>query len=88
MNHISPYLFLSREDDDDVRDIGKYDFRFVLLHLCYLMLTSPYMPPMNDALAKQEFSWKLNQSNPNPTSFQEIIATNVHLPYLVCLKRK
>ena len=45
------------------------------------MLTSPYMPPMNDALAKQEFSWKLNQSNPNPTSFQEIIATNVHLPY-------
>ena len=55
---------------------------------CYLMLTSPYMPPMNDALAKQEFSWKLNQSNPNPTSFQEIIATNVHLPYLVCLKRK
>ena len=33
MNHIPPYLFLSREDDDDdVRDIGKYDLRSVLLH--------------------------------------------------------
>ena len=37
MNHIPPYLFLSREDDDDddddddVRDIGKQDFRSVLL---------------------------------------------------------
>ena len=32
MNHVPPYLFLSREDDDDVRDIGKHDFRSVLLH--------------------------------------------------------
>ena len=32
MNHIPPYLFLSREDDDDVRDIGKHDFRSVALH--------------------------------------------------------
>ena len=32
MNHIPPYLFLSREDDDDVRDIGKHDFRSVLIH--------------------------------------------------------
>ena len=32
MNHVSPYLFLSREDDDDVREIGKRDFRSVLLH--------------------------------------------------------
>ena len=32
MNHIPPYLFLSREDDDDVRDIGKHDFRLVLLY--------------------------------------------------------
>ena len=32
MNHILLYLFLSREDDDDVRDTGKYDFRSVLLH--------------------------------------------------------
>ena len=33
MNHISPYLFLSREDadDNDVRDIRKRDFRSVLL---------------------------------------------------------
>ena len=31
MNHIPPYLFLSRDDDDDVRDIGKQDFRSVLL---------------------------------------------------------
>ena len=32
MNHIPPYLFLSREDEDDVRDIGKHDFRLVLLY--------------------------------------------------------
>ena len=31
-NHIPPYLCLSREDDDDVRDIGKHDFPLVLLH--------------------------------------------------------
>ena len=30
--HILPRLFLSRQDDDDVRDIGKHDFRSVLLH--------------------------------------------------------
>ena len=32
MNHVPPYIFLSRENDDDVRDIGKHDFRSVLLH--------------------------------------------------------
>ena len=32
MNHIPPYLFRSREDDDDVRGIGKHDFRSVELH--------------------------------------------------------
>ena len=32
VNHILPYLFLSRGDDDDVRDIGKHDFRSVVLH--------------------------------------------------------
>ena len=32
MNHIPPHLFLSREDKDDVRNIGKQDFRSVLLH--------------------------------------------------------
>ena len=32
LQHVPPYLFLSREDDDDVRDIGKHDFRSVLLH--------------------------------------------------------
>ena len=26
------HLFMSREDEDDVRDIGKHDFRSVLLH--------------------------------------------------------
>ena len=31
MNHILPYLLRSREDDDDVRDIGKYDSRSALL---------------------------------------------------------
>ena len=30
--HIAPYIFLSREDDDDFRDIGKHDFRSVLPH--------------------------------------------------------
>ena len=30
--HIPPYLFLSWEDDHDVRDVGKHDFRSVLLH--------------------------------------------------------
>ena len=29
--HIPPYQFLSREDEDDGRDIGKHDFRSVLL---------------------------------------------------------
>ena len=33
MNHVPPYLFLSREDDDDLRDIKKHYFRSVLLHL-------------------------------------------------------
>ena len=33
INHVWPHLFLSREDDDDVRDIGKQDFSSVLLHL-------------------------------------------------------
>ena len=46
MNDIPPSLFLSREDDDDVRDIGKHDFCSVLPHsmvsnaLCYLLVTS------------------------------------------------
>ena len=30
--YIPPYLFLWRENDDEVRDIGKHDFRSVLLH--------------------------------------------------------
>ena len=32
MSHIPPYLYLSREDGHDVIDIGKHDFRSVLLH--------------------------------------------------------
>ena len=32
MNHILPYLLRSLDDDDDVRDIGKYDSGSVLLH--------------------------------------------------------
>ena len=32
-NHVPPYLFVSREDDDDVRDIEKHDFRSILFHL-------------------------------------------------------
>ena len=32
MSMHEPYVFLSREHDDDVRDIGKHDFRSVLLH--------------------------------------------------------
>ena len=30
--HIPPYYFRSREDDDDVRDIGKHDYHSVLPH--------------------------------------------------------
>ena len=30
--HIPPYLFLSREDDDDLRDIKKHDLCSVQLH--------------------------------------------------------
>ena len=36
--HIPPYLSLSREDDDDIRDIRKHDFIRFYLILCYLML--------------------------------------------------
>ena len=44
MNHILPYLFLSREHDDDVRDIGKHDIRSVLFHPnCYLMLLDQWI---------------------------------------------
>ena len=32
MNHILPYVFLPRADEDDVRDIGKHDFCSVVLH--------------------------------------------------------
>ena len=35
--HILPYLFLSREDYDDVRDAGKRDFRSVLLYPSYVI---------------------------------------------------
>ena len=31
MNHIAPYLFLSRENDNEITDVGKHDFRSVLL---------------------------------------------------------
>ena len=31
-SYSSIYLCLSRNDDDDVRDVGKHDFRSVLLH--------------------------------------------------------
>ena len=41
MNHIPPYLFLSREDDDVVTDIGKHDFRSVLLHPMFHNATRP-----------------------------------------------
>ena len=30
--HVPPYLFLLRDDDNDVKEIGKHDFRSVLLH--------------------------------------------------------
>ena len=35
--HIPPYLFLSREDYDDVRHAGKSDFRSVLLYPSYVI---------------------------------------------------
>ena len=47
VSHIPPYVFLSREDDDDVRDFGKHDFfRSVLLRAMLSnanSLTTPVM---------------------------------------------
>ena len=43
--HIPPYLILSRDDDDDVRDIGKHDFRSVLLHPMLSNVTPLSLPP-------------------------------------------
>ena len=53
MNHIPPYLFRSREDDDDVRDMGKHDFRSVLLlpmlsNANLLRMTKRYIEPKLD----------------------------------------
>ena len=39
MNRIPPYLFPSRTDDADVRDIGKRDFLRLYFILCFLRLT-------------------------------------------------
>ena len=50
MNHIPPpYLVLSREDHDDVRDLGKHDFRSVLLQpmLSSANLSVRNLPPCN-----------------------------------------
>ena len=55
MNHIPPYLFLSREDDDDVRDIGKHDFRSVVLHPM-LSNANPPIKPVVQGKSSQERS--------------------------------
>ena len=49
MNHIPPYLVLSREDDDDVTDLGKHDFHSVLLQpmLSSANLSVRNLPPCN-----------------------------------------
>ena len=44
MNHILSHLSLSRVDDDDVRDIGKHDFRSFYFTLCYLKQTVGSLP--------------------------------------------
>ena len=40
MNHIQTHLFLSRADDNDVRDIGKDDFCWFYFTLCHVILTA------------------------------------------------
>ena len=54
MNHIPSYLYLSRADDDDVRNNGKCDCRSVLIHP---MLSNANFSMENDLLAS--FVWKL-----------------------------
>ena len=68
MNHISQYLFLSREDDDDVRDIGKRDFRSVLLH--------PMLSNANLAELKRSTCGLANLSG-------RLVLTNGKRPYIV-----
>ena len=46
LSHISPYVFLSREDDDDVRDFGKHDFRSVVPHAMLSNANPPVTPVM------------------------------------------
>ena len=46
VSHIPPYVFLSREDDDDVRDFGKHDFRSALLHAMLSYANSLATPVM------------------------------------------
>ena len=56
MNHIPPYLFLSRHDDDNVGDIGEHDFRSILLHPEFDQL-----PPMIDGIVFKAQKCKANQ---------------------------
>ena len=45
INHNPSYLFLSREDEDDVRDIGKHDFP-----------SAPLQPMLSNANRKSDQS--------------------------------
>ena len=41
-SHIPPYVFMSPEDEDDVRDIGKHDFPSVPLHPMLTNASEPF----------------------------------------------
>ena len=69
--HIPPYLFLSQEDDDDVTDIGKHDFRWVLLHhmlsnanqshlLCFLSTPYSFSISFSHSFLKPQFQYSLS----------------------------
>ena len=58
-NRVPPYLFLSREDDHDVRNTGKHDFRSFYFTLCYLMQTG------DGSLRSQTRSQKHYTANPS-----------------------
>ena len=55
LSHIPPYVFLSREDDDDVRDFGKHDFRSVVLH-AMLPNANPPVAPVVQVKSSQKTS--------------------------------
>ena len=64
-HHIPPYLLLSQEDDHDVREIGKHDFRSVLLHP---MLSNANPSKLNHRFKREIRAVKAIRYPPDSTS--------------------